>query len=100
MKSVNPILTAGSSFWGSTINASIGKLIKVCGEPNHKSGDSKVKYVWTLENNKGVVFSIYDWKEYREIGQEESITWNIGGFNLEDTNMVKMELEKSLNSIT
>jgi hypothetical protein len=96
MKTIESLRTAGSSFWGSTICTSLNKLIAVCGEPSYKSGDSKVQYVWTLENKDGIVFSIYDWKEYQKFSEDEAIEWHIGGFNLPDTNSIKLELEKAI----
>lgn len=100
MKSVDYLKTAGSSFWGSTVCTTLSKLIKVCGTPSYKNGDTKVQYVWTLENNEGIVFSIYDWKEYQKFAEDESIEWHIGGFNTADTNKVKLELEKALLNIS
>jgi hypothetical protein len=96
MKTVESLRTAGSSFWGSTVRTTLSKLIQACGNPSYKSGDTKVQYVWTLENDEGIVFSIYDWREYQKITEDESIEWHIGGFNTADTNKVKLQLEQAL----
>ena len=47
-----------------------------------------------MELEDGTVFSIYDWKEYRAIDQDEVIDWHIGGKNGDNTVKALNELSK------
>jgi hypothetical protein len=69
----------GTSFHGDTVRATVNELITLCGEPirNYDTYD-KVQYDWTMETEDGQVFTIYDWKEYRNFGNDEVIEWHIG----------------------
>jgi len=40
--------------------------------------DPKVQYEWWF-NIDGAVVSIYDYKEYRDVDEDEPILWHIGG---------------------
>jgi hypothetical protein len=40
--------------------------------------DHKVQYEWWF-NIDGTVVSIYDYKEYRDVDEDEPILWHIGG---------------------
>ena len=42
--------------------------------------DAKVNYEWWFEIN-GTVVTIYDYKEYRDVPEDEPILWHIGGEN-------------------
>jgi hypothetical protein len=32
-----------------------------------------------METESGEVFTVYDWKYYRPLGEEEMVEWHIGG---------------------
>lgn len=50
-----------------------------------------------METSTGKVFTIYDWKEYREIDFDEEIHFHIGGFNQNDTTLALIEITKILS---
>jgi len=87
---------AGTSFFGTTFPATVNQLVEALGEPTHEENDGtdKVNFEWDMELEDGTVFTIYDWKEYREIGLDEMIDWHIGGKNESDTDKVLEELSK------
>jgi len=79
----------GTSFHNVTIQASVEQLKKILGEPTYEdnTGEDKVNFEWVCELEKGLsdevgqVFTIYDWKEYREIDETEIIKWHIGSMS-------------------
>lgn len=73
----------GTSFHGVTFSATPNQLIKLFpnsyGASNY--GQDKTNFEFILETDRGDVFSIYDWKEYRPIGMDEMIEWHIGAIS-------------------
>jgi hypothetical protein len=71
---------SGTSFHGDTIVATFNELVEVIGYPQaaNNNGEDKTNYDWVCETDEGVVFTIYDWKEYRPIDDDEKIEWHIG----------------------
>ena len=59
-----------------------------------KSGDGKVTMQWVRELNTADIFTIYDWKYYRDVDMDEEIIWNIGGKNKIITDQAKKEIIK------
>jgi hypothetical protein len=89
--------TDGTSFHGVTIRATVDQLTKAFGEPyDNNSGDDKVNFEWDMETDEGEVFTIYDWKNYRPIGRDEIVTWNIGARSKSVSNDAERELLKAL----
>lgn len=88
----------GTSFHDTTIVTTPRKLIELF--PNSYSeqnnGEDKVNFDFVLENSKGEVFTIYDWKEYRPIGLDEQIEFHIGGLSKSITEQSKRDLQKML----
>ena len=72
----------GTSFHGATISASLAELQNVLGA-THCEGttNDKVQNEWDLELEDGTVFSVYDWKEYRNYADTEEIEWHVGAHN-------------------
>lgn len=72
--------TGGTSFHGQTFRMTPRELISLIGEPQYRGGiEDKSQYDWCLEiENTDIVFTIYDWKEYRVINEDEIIEWHIG----------------------
>ena len=93
--------TSGTSFQDVTILASVQDLTKALGEPTiqDNTGEDKTNFEWDLETEEGDVFSLYDWKEYREISDIETIEWHIGSFSKSISNVAKMEIQKQLNDL-
>ena len=87
----------GTSFHGTTITTTVGKLKELF--PNsytsQNDGKDKTNYDFILEINDEV-FTIYDWKIYRPISDNESVSFHIGGHNANTTEMAKSELLKLL----
>jgi len=70
-----------TSFHGQTFKMSKRELVSIFGEPTYYDTDirDKTQNEWELEiENTNIVFSIYDWKEYRAYGDDEIIEWHIG----------------------
>jgi hypothetical protein len=88
--------SGGTSFYDSVINVTPGQLVDVLGIPQHlhNDGRDKVNMDWTCETKDGTVFTIYDWKEYRPIGMDETIEFHIGGFSRGDTEKALKELKE------
>lgn len=85
--------SVGTSFYGITIEATPNQLRQILGEKNHSvSGDKKVNMEWCKEVDDDGVFTIYDYKYYRNIDDDEKITWNIGGYDKKITEIAKTEL--------
>lgn len=56
----------GTSFYGLRLNATPNELISALGDPHYEdnSVDEKTSLEWDFETEDGLVFTIYDWKEY------------------------------------
>ncbi len=91
----------GTSFHDMTVIATPQELITILGTPiyNNNTGEDKVNMEWICENNDGEIFTVYDWKEYRSISNDEKIEWHIGGHGVKDTLTAKLEITRALNNI-
>lgn len=70
--------TGGTSLQGY-VTCSYNHIKSKLGEPQYEDGDDKVTTEWDIECN-GKVFTIYDWKEYRNPPKGDTIyEWHIGG---------------------
>ena len=90
--------TSGTSFHETTIKCSVATLRKVLGEPEYEpnDGEDKINFEWTMETNDGDVFTVYDWKEYRPLGESDMIEWHIGGYNQKSTEQAKSEIREAI----
>lgn len=70
----------GTSFHNIEFKASPRDLIDLYGQPTYldNTGSDKINFEWEMKTDDGRVFSIYDWKEYRELELDEQIDWHIG----------------------
>lgn len=93
--------SGGTSFFNSTIKTSLNILKNILGEPqwSDNTGEDKSNFDWTMENEDENIFTVYDWKEYRIIEDNEIIEWHIGGFNNIDTEKAKAEIEQAIKNI-
>jgi len=68
-----------TSFHGYTVTTTRNDLKRVLGKPHYvnRDSDEKVQHEWILEID-GHVFTVYDWKEYRNVKASEPIEWHIG----------------------
>ena len=92
-----PRVFRSSSFHGTTINLRPSELIEFCEANNidyedHNYGDDKTNFDFDFETEDGVYFTVYDWKEYREISLDENIRFHIGGETPEDTRIGRNQL--------
>jgi len=85
----------GTSFHMQTITCSYNELVVALGKPQVEDncGQDKVNFEWICETKNGILFTIYDWKEYRTIHPNEEIEWHIGGESSIDTIKARKELE-------
>ena len=83
-----------TSFYDTTITTTLSKLIMALGEPQYlgNDGQDKTNVDYECETENGDVFTIYDWKEYRPIGMNETIEFHIGGMSRNITEQAKREL--------
>ena len=90
--------TIGTSFHGSTITTQVGRLKETFPTSFRETntGQEKCNYNFKLELSDGDLFTIYDWKEYRPIADDEFITFHIGGFSAEITEKARMVLLDTL----
>ena len=94
-------LANGTSFHNDVFNASVSDLRKILGEPDYddNSGDDKVNFEWVMQTDNGNVFTVYDWKEYRILDEDEIIEWHIGGHNGSVTAEALNEIAGALNEL-
>jgi hypothetical protein len=92
--------TGGTSFHDTVIRASVNELRQVLGPPacDENSGKDKVNFEWEMETEDGDPFTVYDWKEYRRISQDEQIEWHIGGGSRSVTQTALAEITKDMNA--
>jgi len=89
---VNKELIPTENFGGTSlmgyIRANYNDLVAVFGEPHfyEPGNNDKVQCEWDFEYN-GEVFTIYDWKEYRD--PKLVFEWHIGGKTRNVINIVK-----------
>ena len=88
----------GTSFHDTTIKCSVSTLKKVLGEPEYEpnDGQDKVNFEWDMETNNGDVFTVYDWKEYRSLNEDDMIEWHIGGYDKKTTEQAKHEIREAI----
>ena len=90
----------GTSFHGATFSATLADLQIILGAPNHTSDQyDKVQNEWEMELEDGTVFSVYDWKEYRNYGDKDTIEWHIGGNCEKDTFVAQDTLVEALATV-
>lgn len=86
-------------FHGICLVCSVRELKQILGEPTYEqnTGEDKVNFEWVCQTQNGQMFTIYDWKEYREIGEDEQIEWHIGSPNKGTDQEAFQELVQSLD---
>lgn len=90
---------SGTSYHGHVVKTTYNNLIKAFGAPQYQFGD-KSNADWHLES-KGVVFSIYDWKEALIPSQypDMEFEWHIGAFTYEDALLAQLDVYHYLANI-
>ena len=92
----------GTSFHNHTFTATVDDLRNVLGQPQFESndGEDKNNFDWIMETQDGTVFTVYDWKEYRRLAEDEVIEWHIGGRSGADTEKALLEIREALMAYT
>jgi hypothetical protein len=89
---------SGTSFHNTIITTTVVELKKLIGNPyGNNTGEDKVNFVWDCETEDGDVFTIYDWKEYREISEDEPIEFHIGAISKQISEQAKQEINDKRN---
>lgn len=93
-----PAEPSGTSFFGTTFQATVRDLYDLLGEPDVDTNDGidKVNFDWFRKLESGEVFTVYDWKYYRRLKTGERVEWHIGGRSQEETERVRGELVAAL----
>ena len=87
----------GTSFHSITIKTTLGKLRAAFGDPQgeYNDGSDKSNIDYVLETSNGDVFTVYDWKEYRPIGEDEVLDFHIGAY----TNHIAFEAKQEMHKM-
>jgi hypothetical protein len=93
MKYTNTFFTDkhnGTSFHNGKVRTTIHALMGVLGVPSDysNSGDDKINVEWAGMLN-GIPFTVYDWKEYRVLEEDEDVTFHIGTHSPTDSQLVR-----------
>lgn len=91
----------GTSFHHQTIKATPRDLINLAERLGsiytvENTGRDKVNFDFIFKTEDGATFTVYDWKYYRKINEDELITFNIGTLNESDSIIAKQELLNEL----
>jgi hypothetical protein len=86
----------GTSYHGIGIKSTLNLLRETIGKPQdlNNTGEDKTNVDYVCETEDGDVFTIYDWKEYRKIGDDEVINFHIGAHTDRIAFNAKQELHK------
>lgn len=89
--------SGGTSFHGTTFTATVAELRKVLGIPaDNNSGRDKVNFEWKKQTETGSVFTVYDWKTYRPLKEDELVNWHIGAHSKRTSQEALCEIEMAL----
>ncbi len=88
--------TDGTSFHSITIKTTLGRLRAAFGDPQCENnyGEDKSNIDYSLETSDGDVFTVYDWKHYRPIGEDEVVDFHIGAYTNHIAFQAKQEMHK------
>ena len=88
--------STGTSFHSITIKTTLGRLRAAFGDPQWESndGEDKTNIDYNLETPDGDVFTVYDWKNYRPIGEDEVLDFHIGADSSRIAFQAKNEMHK------
>ena len=92
----------GTSFHGTTILASVTDLRQILGMAEYEAndGNDKTNFEWIVETDNGDVFTVYDWKEYRVLDENEILEWHIGGRDENVTVQALNEMNEALDKLS
>ena len=89
-----------TSFHFDTIVATPNKLIELLGEPTYDTNDGadKVNLEWELTLDDGTFFTLYDWKQYRELQPNGTYTFHIGAKDQDDSQKAHSAVQELLKT--
>ena len=89
--------TDGTSFHSITIKTTLSRLRAAFGDPQCENnyGEDKSNIDYSLETSDGDVFTVYDWKHYRPIGEDEVLDFHIGAY----TNHIAFEAKQEMHKM-
>lgn len=92
---------SGTSFFGDEFHAKVSDLRIILGLPKFETNDGKDKtnFDWIMETESGEVFTVYDWKYYRPLDEEEMVVWHIGGHSGKVTSTALGEITNALSNL-
>lgn len=92
---------SGTSFFGDVFQAKVSDLRTILGQPKfeHNDGQDKTNLDWTMETESGEAFTVYDWKYYRPLDEEEMVEWHIGGKSGIVTEVALAEITNALSNL-
>ena len=93
-----------ASFHNVVITTTPKALIDLCTKYDipfysQNDGEDKTNFDFEFENENGVRFFVYDWKEYRTLSLNENIEFHIGAKDKSESNEAYEVLMNELNSI-
>jgi hypothetical protein len=93
----------GSSFHGTTIHTTPQKLIDLAESNNipyneYNDGSDKTNFDFSFQVGEDLQFTVYDWKEYRELNLNREYCFHIGGIDKSSTEEGKDILTKLIES--
>ena len=95
----------GTWFHDVTIEATANEMKAIAKNNNCKYWDNygaindKSQFDFNFETEEGVVFTVYDWKEYRHYDLDDTLFWHIGGYTKAATQAGSKELLTHLKDI-
>jgi hypothetical protein len=92
---------SGTSFFGDEFHAKVSDLRIILGLPKFETNDGKDKtnFDWIMETESGEVFTVYDWKYYRPLDEDEMVQWHIGGNSGRVTKIALEEITNALSNL-
>jgi len=93
-----------TSFHHTVIHTTPQKLIKLAERIgaeyyDQNTGDDKTNFDFEFDTKDGTYFTVYDWKEYRELGYDEIVEFHIGTDDPADSIKALAALEEALDYI-
>jgi len=92
---------SGTSFHGVTIKTRPIDLISLANKLgaeyyDSNDGNDKCNFDFEFETSKGDVFTIYDWKKYRVLEEDEKVIFNIGAADRSISQTAAQELKLTI----
>ena len=94
--------TNGTSYHGVLLITTPTKLNEILGTPTYfdNTGEDKINMEYICETRDGTLFTIYDYRQNGPLNMEYNYGFHIGGFNEDDTEKAKAELELMIDVIS